>query len=58
MSVTLLCNYIINIWGERLMENNCTISIMPETSKVDEPVTIKISGLLKNERVLIRIFKR
>ncbi|GEA29730.1 MULTISPECIES: hypothetical protein [Clostridium] len=40
------------------MENNCTISIMPETSKVDEPVTIKISGLLKNERVLIRIFKR
>ena len=36
------------------MENNCTISIMPETSKVDEPVTIKISGLLKNERVLIR----
>lgn len=36
------------------MENNCKISIMPEVSKVDEPVTIKISGLLKNERVLIR----
>lgn len=29
------------------MENNCTISILPETSKVDEPVTVKISGLKK-----------
>lgn len=36
------------------MKNNCTMSIVPEVSKADEPVNIKISGLLKNEKVTIR----
>ncbi|MBD7912830.1 acyl-CoA thioester hydrolase/BAAT C-terminal domain-containing protein [Clostridium cibarium] len=36
------------------MKNNCKISILPEVSRTDEPVNIKLSGLLKNEKVTIR----
>lgn len=35
--------------------DNCKISITPEISRVDEPVDIVVSGLLKNEKVTIRI---
>ena len=35
--------------------DNCAINITPEISRADEPVSIKISGLLKNEKVTIRI---
>ncbi|WPC40095.1 acyl-CoA thioesterase/bile acid-CoA:amino acid N-acyltransferase family protein [Clostridium sp. JS66] len=36
------------------MKSNCTINIMPEVSKADESVNIEISGLLKNQKVIIR----
>jgi dienelactone hydrolase len=36
------------------MENNCTISIIPEISKADESVSIKIIGLQPNQKVTIR----
>ncbi|WP_234117541.1 acyl-CoA thioesterase/bile acid-CoA:amino acid N-acyltransferase family protein [Clostridium hydrogenum] len=35
-------------------KNNCVIKIIPEKSFIDEKVDIKISGLPKNEKVLIR----
>lgn len=35
-------------------KNNCVIKIIPEKSFIDEKVDIKISGLPKNKKVLIR----
>lgn len=37
-----------------MAQNNCVIKITPEKSFIDELVDIKISGLPKNEKVLIR----
>lgn len=36
------------------MENDCAISIIPEISKADEPVSIKVIGLQPNQKVTIR----
>jgi len=37
-----------------MVENNCAIKITPEKSFIDETVDIKISGLPKNQKVIIR----
>lgn len=37
-----------------MYKNNCIIKIVPEKSFIDETVDIKISGLPKNQKVLIR----
>lgn len=36
------------------MKTNCSIKIVPEKSFIDETVDIKVSGLPKNQKVLIR----
>lgn len=37
------------------MKNNCELNIIPETSRADEPVSIKITGLSRNQKVTIRV---
>lgn len=41
-----------------MIENNCNIKITPEKSFIDETVDIKIDGLPKNEKVLIRAISK